>query len=88
MKRIFILCAVFALSGCGEKQEPVSVARSDNQSYPISKLFTHDGVTVYRFHDEGRPVYFTSPSSNLTYSHTEACGKGCTKSVTTQTLGL
>ena len=87
MKRIFILMAVVALVGCNEK-EPVSVASSDNPNIPVAKLFTHDGVTVYRFIDAGRPVYFTSPSSNLTYSHTEGCGKGCTKSVTTQTLGL
>lgn len=86
MKRVFLMAAVIALVGC--TKDPISTAGSDNPAVTIDKMFTHDGVTVYRFVDNGRAVYFSSPSSSLTYSHSEACGKGCTRSVTTQTLGL
>lgn len=86
MKALVLLICAAAIAGCSK--DPVSSSQSDNPQIVINKMFTHDGVTVYRFEDQGRPVYFTSPSGNVTYSHSENCGKGCTKTVTTQTLGL
>lgn len=86
MKTAALLLSLLALSGCSK--DPVAISQSDNPQIVVEQLFTHDGVRVYRFKDGGRSVYFTSPSTNVTYSHSESCGKNCTKSVETQTLGL
>ncbi|OWT67881.1 hypothetical protein CEY09_14710 [Achromobacter marplatensis] len=72
-----------ALAGCSK--DPVSVSSTDNQGIPVAELFTHSGVTVFRFYDAGRWVYFTSKASDVTATHTEHCGKGCVRSVNVET---
>jgi len=63
------------------------VSSTDNRGIPVAELFTHKGVTVYRFHDAGRWVYFTSKASDVTATHTESCGKGCVRAVSVETKG-
>ncbi|WP_046806880.1 DUF4884 domain-containing protein [Achromobacter sp. LC458] len=75
----------FALTGCSK--DPVSVSSTDNQGIQVAELFTHKGVTVFRFYDAGRWVYFTSKATDVTASHVEYCGKGCSRSVTVETMG-
>lgn len=59
MKKIIIISiALLALTACESKQVE-EVKASSNQSYPVEKLFTVDGITVYRFRDNDRYVYFT-----------------------------
>jgi hypothetical protein len=58
MKLWAVILAVSALSGC--YADPVRKGNSNNPEVQIEELFTHRGVTVYRFHDAGRAVYFTS----------------------------
>ena len=49
MKKIIIISiALLALTACESKQVE-EVKASSNQSYPVEKLFTVDGITVYRF---------------------------------------
>lgn len=51
MKKIIIISiALLALTACESKQVE-EVKASSNQSYPVEKLFTVDGITVYRFRD-------------------------------------
>lgn len=57
MKKIIIISiALLALTACESKQVE-EVKASSNQSYPVEKLFTVDGITVYRFRDNDRYVY-------------------------------
>lgn len=51
MKKIIIISiALLALTAC-ESKLVEEVKASSNQSYPVEKLFTVDGITVYRFRD-------------------------------------
>jgi len=63
------------------------VSSTDNQEIQVAELFTHKGVTVFRFNDAGRRVYFTSKATDVTASHVEYCGKGCSRAVTVETRG-
>lgn len=85
MRTIVLLIAALAVASCGKS--PLSTESSNNPDVAIDKLFTHEGVTVYRFVDGGRYVYFTAPPVDVNYSHSESCGKGCTRDVRRQTLG-
>lgn len=58
---------------------------SSNQSYPVEKLFTVDGITVYRFRDNDRYVYFTNRTGDVQYSYQKRVGKA-TKNVKVQTM--
>lgn len=73
------------LTACSK--EPVSVSGTDNKDIAVAELFTHKGVTVYRFYDANRWVYFTSNATDITSTHQEYCGKGCTHAVTVETKG-
>lgn len=63
------------------------MSSTDNRGIPVAELFTHRGVTVFRFYDAGRWVYFTSRATDVTASHLEYCGKGCTRPVIVETRG-
>lgn len=65
MKKIIIISiALLALTACESKQVE-EVKASSNQSYPVEKLFTVDGITVYRFRDNDRYVYFTNRTGDV-----------------------
>ncbi|MCD0495945.1 hypothetical protein LP085_03685 [Achromobacter sp. MY14] len=82
-----LICIVLAAMLAACSKEPVSVSRTDNQGISVDELFTHKGVTVFRFYDAGRWVYFTSNAGNVKALHSENCGKGCTRNVTVETIG-
>ncbi|MGV2862111.1 DUF4884 domain-containing protein [Achromobacter sp. AGC39] len=82
-----LICIVLAAMLTACLKEPVAVSGTDNQEIPVAELFTHEGVTVYRFSDGGRWVYFTSQSSDVTAQHTESCGKSCVRTETVETKG-
>lgn len=72
---------VLALLGCHNEAE--STARTSNGNFHVDRLFTTDGCTVYRFVD-AYTHYFTrcDGARSITIgSHTESCGKNCTKHV-------
>lgn len=75
MKKIIIISiALLALTACESKQVE-EVKASSNQSYPVEKLFTVDGITVYRFRDSDRYVYFTNRTGDVQYSYQKRVGK-------------
>ena len=63
------------------------MSSTDNQGIQVAELFTHKGVTVFRFYDAGRWVYFTSKAGDVTATHTEHCGKCCVRAVNVETRG-
>lgn len=86
MKKIIIISiALLALTACESKQVE-EVKASSNQSYPVEKLFTVDGITVYRFRDNDRYVYFTNRTGDVQYSYQKRVGKA-TENVKVQTMG-
>lgn len=75
MKRIIIITIIlFALTSCEPKQVE-EVKASSNGSYSVDKLFTVDGITVYRFVDNGRRVYFTNRTGEVLYKYRRRTGK-------------
>ena len=85
MKKIIIISiALLALTAC-ESNKVEEVKASSNQSYPVEKLFTVDGITVYRFRDNDRYVYFTNRTGDVQYSYQKRVGKA-TKNVKVQTM--
>lgn len=85
MKKIIIISiALLALTACESKQVE-EVKASSNQSYPVEKLFTVNGITVYRFRDNDRYVYFTNRTGDVQYSYQKRVGKA-TKTIRVQTV--
>ncbi|CAG9867144.1 hypothetical protein BOVAC1_1499 [Bacteroides ovatus] len=66
--------AVILLAGCETKQVE-EVKASTNPTYRVEKLFTVDDITVYRFKDNSRYVYFTNRTGRVEYDHTHMVGK-------------
>ena len=85
MKKL-IICIFVALSlvGCqpstGETNAVVGVGQIE-----VSKLFTYDGCTVYRFLDYGDFRYFTNCGGQSQTSCSENCGKNCTRHMDVRT---
>ena len=75
MKKLMILSVLACLLlGC-EERLPEEVKSSSNISYNVAKLFEVDGITVYRFTDNGRYVYFTNRQGKISYDYTVHHGK-------------
>lgn len=72
-KIITAALAVVLLAGCETKQSE-EVKTSTNPAYNVEKLFTVDGITVYRFEDNNRYVYFTNRRGNVQYTRTHKSG--------------
>lgn len=59
-KIIFIVLSVLSLVSCSENKG-INVPTSDSiNEIKVEKMFVVDGITVYRFYDGGRVVYFTN----------------------------
>ena len=68
MKKILLgVITVLALAGC----EPIkgTETKTTEGNVKVEKLFTVDGITVYRFYDCGDAVYFTSRPGKVTRIH-------------------
>lgn len=79
--RLWILCVVAALAISCEVQ-PLEQAETANPGVTVHKLFEYDGCTVFRFKDAGVNVYWANCPGSTRSSHTEDCGKNCTRTVT------
>lgn len=70
-KIIFIVLSVLSLVSCSENKG-INVPTSDSiNEIKVEKLFVVDGITVYRFYDGGRVVYFTNKKSEVKALHDE-----------------
>ena len=73
MKKIILLfvSVIFLLVSCsGNKGVNVPTSDSINE-IKVEKLFVVDGITVYRFYDGGRVVYFTNKKGVVNALHNE-----------------
>lgn len=61
MKKIILfVLVIFLLVSCNENKG-IDVPTSDSiNEIKVEKLFVVDGITVYRFYDGSRAVYFTN----------------------------
>lgn len=75
MRAACIALALLALAGC-RQVEPEATQGAGN-GYRVSRLFTHEGCTVYRFTDDARYRYFTrcDGAASASTSWDESSGK-------------
>jgi hypothetical protein len=73
MKKIILLfvSVIFLLVSCNENKG-IGVPKSDSiNEIKVEKLFVADGITVYRFYDGCRVVYFTNKKGEVRALHDE-----------------
>lgn len=68
MKPLLSLTAIvmLSISSCKTNKPLISTQAQNNTTYEVSYLFEHDGCKVYRFQDDGRYVYFTNCTGDVT----------------------
>lgn len=56
---------------------PVSTSLTDNNAIHVEQLFTHEGCTMYRFHDAGYPRYYVrcGAAAGTFWGETHSTGK-------------
>ena len=60
-KTLLLSLLVIVFISCVSIRQPVATSAPDNnKAYQVDYLFEHDGCKVYRFNDDGRYVYFTN----------------------------
>lgn len=80
MKRLIALMVLMTLAACERPAE--STAPTTNNEYNVERLFTTDGCTVYRFHDNFTRYYFVKCDAGQHGTQwQENCGKNCNRSV-------
>ena len=84
MKKLMIACLLLVLTSCAEPGKKVSVSDSVSD-FDVEKLFDVDGISVYRFYDGTKPVYFTNRRGEVYTEKTYTNGKSTIKE-RTQTL--
>lgn len=62
-KIFFIVSCCLAISSCNTDEN--NVDKNDIERFEIEKLFEIDSISVYRFLDKGRYVYFTNRKGNV-----------------------
>lgn len=73
MKKIILLfvSVIFLLVSCNENKR-INIPTLDSiNEIKVEKLFVLDGITVYRFYDCGRVVYFTNKKGEVKALHDE-----------------
>lgn len=78
--RILAIAAITLLSACAKPA--MQTERTSNPNISTELMFNQNGYLVYRFYDGGRAHYFVIPEGTVTSTHTENCGKNCTRTVT------
>lgn len=77
---VMLLFVAVMATGCGHYDPCSKPVESDNPSYEVRKLFTVDGVTVYRFFDGNNCIYFTNGNGVVKNTHIRYMnigGKSC-----------
>ena len=66
MKKIILFVSVIFLRVSCNENKGTNVPTSDSiNEIKVEKLFVVDGITVYRFCDGGRTVYFTNKNGEV-----------------------
>lgn len=78
----FLLLGAILLAACDEVK-PLETATTQNATVDVEKLFTYEGCTMYRFHDDGKHYFAVCTGVAATETtRSPACGKGCVRQVT------
>ena len=64
MKKLVIACVLLAFTSCMKEGKPV-VVKDSVSNYKVEKLFEVDGISVYRFLDGNKRVYFTNRTGDV-----------------------
>lgn len=82
--KIALLAVLTIVTGCAKSPTGETAYKGD---FAVSKLFTQDECTVYRFSDAGRFVYFTKCEGVATSSAIpiQSCGKNCSRADSNET---
>lgn len=70
-KIIFIILSILLFISCSENKGTNVLKSESINDIKVEKLFVVDGITVYRFRDYGRVVYFTNKKSEVKTIHDE-----------------
>ena len=60
------IITILVFTSCSINEPLVRAKAQNNNTYQVDYLFEHDGCKVYRFQDDGRFVYFTSCTGDVT----------------------
>lgn len=72
MKKIILFVLVIFLFVSCDYNKGINIPTSNSiNEIKVEKLFVADGITVYRFYDGGRVVYFTNKKSEVKTLHDE-----------------
>lgn len=72
MKKIILFALVIFLFVSCDYNKGINIPTSNSiNEIKVEKLFVADGITVYRFYDGGRVVYFTNKKSEVKTIHDE-----------------
>lgn len=63
-KLILVVLATILIVSCKNNGTPVKTTDSEN-NFKVVKLFEIDGISVYRFNDCGKSVYFTNSNGKV-----------------------
>ena len=66
LNAVLVGLTVLVLSGC--EGAPPETTTHAGMGYEVSKLFTHEGCSVYRFSDYGNARYYTNCSGSTSYT--------------------
>lgn len=68
MKSLLLLTSIATISftSCYTNKPLVRTQAQNNTTYEVDYLFEHDGCKVYRFQDDGRYVYYTNCTGDVT----------------------
>lgn len=72
MKKIILFLSVILIFVSCTENKGINVPTSDSiNEIKVEKMFVVDGITVYRFYDGGRVVYFTNKKGVTKAFHEE-----------------
>lgn len=75
MKILTAILTFLLLVSCGLRNKSEKVLKTSNSAYCIERLFTIDGITVYRFYDGNKCAYFTNRTGKVEYVRRRKAGK-------------
>ncbi|MDL2243697.1 DUF4884 domain-containing protein [Bacteroidales bacterium OttesenSCG-928-J19] len=71
-KLLLVGCLILTFTSCNI-YKPLTQSKADNnETYSVDYLFEHEGCKVYRFMDEGRYVYFTNCTGNVSVATSDS----------------
>lgn len=83
MKKLILFLVLVLVAGCADKvsvtpESAVKVTENTSKIYEVDKLFTVDGISVYRFYDRSSSgaVYFTKKEAYYEYTESRVINKG------------